>query len=209
MNIVFLLITADSRAMRRRVALIAATVVLAGALAFSAAMTDSHIRDFFFQRAHVEKSYDKGPNGRFGHQERFIPMMFELPNGMGPLRFRLTFGLEPHSSYINAFASNGWLGGFSFILLVLSTCFVGFRQCLTRHPWTRQAQVLFATTFVAFLQGFQIDIDHWRQYYLSLGAVWGIEAARRRWLAHRTRAECAAPARADLSRPNWRGGEDG
>ena len=31
--------------------------------------------------------------------------------GFGPLRFRLFFDLDPHNSYINAFASYGWLGG--------------------------------------------------------------------------------------------------
>ena len=128
-----------------------------------------------------------GSNGRFGNQIRSIPMLIDLPNGFGPLRFRLTFELEPHNSYINAFASNGWLGGFAFIALALSTFFVGFRQCLTRHPFMRPAQVLFAATFVYFVQGLQIDIDHWRMFYGSLGAVWGIEAARQRWLRQSSR----------------------
>ncbi len=33
-----------------------------------------------------------------------------------------------------------------------------------------------------FLQGFQIDIDHWRFVFFLLGAVWGLDASRRRWL---------------------------
>jgi O-antigen ligase len=179
----FLFKTADSTGMRLRIASGAAGVVLLAAAGLTAALSVDSVRAFFFQRAAVTQDYDEGPNGRFGNQIRSIPMLLELPNGFGPLRFRLIFGLEPHNSYINAFASNGWLGGFSFILLTLTTCFVGFRQSLTRHPWTRQAQVLFAATFVFFLQGFQIDLDHWRMFYVSLGAAWGIEAARRRWLS--------------------------
>ena len=179
----FLFKTADSTRMRLRIASGAAGVVLLAAAGLTAALSVESLRAFFFQRAAVTQDYDEGPNGRFGNQIRSIPMLMERPNGFGPLRFRLTFGLEPHNSYINAFASNGWLGGFSFILLTLTTCFVGFRQSLTRHPWTRQAQVLFAATFVFFLQGLQIDLDHWRMFYVSLGAVWGIEAARRRWLS--------------------------
>jgi hypothetical protein len=27
----------------------------------------------------------------------------------------------------------------------------------------------------------QIDIDHWRHFYLILGMIWGMEAARRKW----------------------------
>ena len=64
-----------------------------------------------FQRAHAEQDYDSGPNGRFGNQERSLPMLLVLPNGFGPLRFRLTFGLDPHNSYLNAFGSNGWFPG--------------------------------------------------------------------------------------------------
>ena len=34
---------------------------------------------------------------------------------------------------------------------------------------------------VLLIQGFQIDVDHWRQLFLCFGAVWGMEAARLRW----------------------------
>lgn len=179
----FLFKTADSSAMRRRIVAGAAGGLIIASIAVMGALSEDSVREFFLKRATVTQDYDDGPNGRFGNQMRSIPMLFDLPNGFGPLRFRLTFGLEPHNSYINAFASNGWLGGFSFIALTISTFLVGFRQCLTRHPWMRPAQVLFAATFVFFVQGLQIDIDHWRMFYVTLGAVWGIEAARRRWLA--------------------------
>ncbi len=185
----FLINTADSKAMRLRVMAGLVGVFAIVSVALMSALTVESLRDFFFLRASVTQDYDEGPNGRFGNQIRSLPMLIDRPNGFGPLRFRLTFGLEPHNSYINAFASNGWLGGFSFIALTLATWFVGFRQCLTRHPWMRQSQVLFSATFVFLLQGFQIDIDHWRMFYLSLGAVWGIEAARRRWLAQREHSE--------------------
>jgi O-antigen ligase len=183
MVVAFLFKTTDSLALRARILAGAAGGLFILAIAVTGALSVDSVREFFFQRAAVTQDYDEGPNGRFGNQARSIPMLFDLPNGFGPLRFRLTFGLEPHNSYINAFASNGWLGGFAFIALTLSTFFVGFRQCLTRHPWMRPAQVLFAATFVFFVQGLQIDIDHWRMFYVSLGAVWGIEAARQRWLS--------------------------
>ena len=186
----FLIKTADTRRMRLRVLAGATGVILAVFVGLMGVLSVPDVRDFFFDRAQAAQDYDSGPNGRFGNQQRSIPMLFDLPNGFGPLRFRITFGLEPHNSYINAFASNGWLGGFAFISLTFATFFVGFRQCLTRHPWLRQAQVLFSSTFVYFAQGLQIDIDHWRMFYVSLGAVWGIEAARRRWLA---RGEQRAP----------------
>jgi O-antigen ligase len=189
MIVAFLIKTADTAKMRLRIIAGATAVVLAASLALISALSIDSIHDYFFERASVTQDYDEGPNGRFGNQLRSIPMLLERPLGFGPLRFRLIFGLEPHNSYINAFASNGWLGGFSFIMMVLSTCYVGFRQCVTRHPWNRQAQILFSATFVFFLQGFQIDIDHWRMFYLTLGAVWGIEAARCRWLTQNDQAQ--------------------
>jgi O-antigen ligase len=184
----FLIGTADSDRMRLRVIGGAVAVVLLAAGGLLAALSVDTVREFFFQRAAVTQDYDQGPNGRFGNQIRSIPMLIDRPNGFGPLRYRLIFELEPHNSYINAFASNGWLGGFAFLLLVGATTFVGFRQSLTRHPYMRPAQLLFATTFVFFLQGLQIDLDHWRMFYVSLGAVWGVEAARQKWLGDARRA---------------------
>ena len=120
--------------------------------------------------------------GRFGNQIRSIPMLLDRVNGFGPLRFRLIFGLEPHNSYVNAFASYGWLGGFAFVLLVGLTTYVGFRVVWKPSPYRRVAQVYWPSLLVFLLQGFQIDIDHWRHVFLMFGAVWGIETARVRWL---------------------------
>ncbi|MBB4199497.1 hypothetical protein GGD83_003313 [Rhodoblastus sphagnicola] len=183
MMVGFLIVTADSKRMRFRVAASAAGVLLMVIVGVGAALSVDSLRTSFSERVSLGHDYDEGPDGRFGRQIRAIPMLLDRPNGFGPLRFRLTFGLEPHNSYVNSFASNGWLGGFSFIALALTTGFVGFRLCGRSHPYQRQAQVLFPATFVYFLQAMQIDIDHWRMFYLSVGSVWGLEAARLRWLA--------------------------
>jgi hypothetical protein len=103
------------------------------------------------------------------------------------LRFRNWFDLEPHSSYVNGFASYGWLGGLSFILIVATTTWVGFRLCFANSPYRSFAQVYWPALMGFFLQGFQIDIDHWRHVYLLIGAVWALETARRRWLEREQR----------------------
>src|SRR5215207_2653385 len=122
-------------------------------------------------------------------------MLIERPNGLGPLRWRLTFGLEPHNSYIGGFANGGWLGGFAFLFLVLATGYVGFRLCLSPSPFRRQAQIVWPALFVFFLQALQIDIDHWRHGYLMMGAVWGLECARLRWLEQNRASTHDVPAR--------------
>ena len=141
----------------------------------------------------VGEEYD---DPRFANQLASLPMLLDRPLGFGPLRFRLIFDLEPHSSYVNAFASYGWLGGLSFLLLVGATCFVGFRLCFARSPYRPLALIVWPALFGFFLQGFQIDIDHWRHVYLMLGMVWGMEAARQKWRLDQARASALASASA-------------
>ncbi|WP_158807638.1 O-antigen ligase [Beijerinckia sp. L45] len=176
-------LTADSRAMRQRILTMSGLALGLGLFAMVAALSDTTVRNFFLQRAAVTQEYDEGYTGRFGNQMRSLPMLVEKPEGFGPLRFRLIFDLEPHNSYIGAFANDGWIGGFAWFALVLTSLFVGFRLMFKRSPFQRLAQVFAPTLFVLLMQGFQIDVDHWRQLFLCFGAVWGMEAARLRWAA--------------------------
>jgi hypothetical protein len=128
-------------------------------------------------------------------------MLIDRPEGFGPLRFRLVFGLEPHNSYVGAFANNGWIGGFAWILIVATSVFVGFRLMLVRSPYSGFAQVFFPTLFALLLQGFQIDVDHWRQVFLCFGAVWGLEAARQRWVARERAADRRCRAVSEKAEP--------
>lgn len=188
--------TSDSHKARFRTSLVALAVVLLGVVVVFGILSDDSVRDFFLMRASPTQDYDEGPTGRFGNQLRSLPMLMERPNGMGPLRFRLTFGLDPHSSYVNAFASNGWLGGFAFIGLAALTGFVGFRLCFARSPYMRRAQLVWPALLAFFLQGLQIDIDHWRYLFIHLGAIWGLEAARTKWIASRSRSASSLRDRA-------------
>ncbi|MCC3247241.1 hypothetical protein LG047_18285 [Methylocystis sp. WRRC1] len=173
---------AEGAGARRRLVVIFAIVVAAAVAALLVALSIEQVRDVFLVRASLSQDYDVGETGRFGNQLRSLPMLLELPFGMGPLRFRSFFGLDPHNSYIGAFANAGWLGGFAFLFLIGVSTFVGFRLCFAPSPFRRNAQVVFIALLMFFLQGFQIDIDHWRFVYLLMGGVWGLEAARLRWL---------------------------
>ena len=173
-------LTAETIGLRRRVVRMTALAGLLGALALGGLLSVPSVRTVFTQRAAVAQDYDEGVTGRFGNQIRSLPMLVERPLGFGPLRFRLTFGLEPHNSYVGGFANDGWIGGFTWIAIVLVSLFVGFRQMLVRSPYRRLAQVYVPTMTVLAIQGLQIDVDHWRQLFLCFGAVWGMEAARLR-----------------------------
>jgi hypothetical protein len=181
MLIVASFVTAQTATLRRRIAIMTFLGVGAAVLFLVVLFSQENIRDFFLQRAQMH-DYDEGSTGRFGNQLHAIPMLLDLPWGFGPLRFRKFFSLEPHNSYIGGFANDGWLGGLAWILIVLTTCFIGFRLMFVASPYRRVAQGVFPGLLALFLQGFQIDIDHWRQLYLFSGMIWGFEGARRRWL---------------------------
>ena len=193
-------VTAEDRRTRRRIAWMSVTAIAIGVIGILAVMADDEARKFFLMRATLTQEYDEGVTGRFGNQLRSLAMLPNLPFGFGPLRFRTVFDLDPHNSYIGAFANEGWIGGLVWIMLTVMSTFVGFRLMTRPSPYRRLAQIFFPALFATLLQGFQIDIDHWRQLYIMLGAVWGLEAARQRWAA--TQGETARPPPLTLRPPD-------
>jgi hypothetical protein len=168
------LVAPDAARRARIVALTLVTLMLA-VVALLVALSFEDIRAVFETRASFDQSYDQGVTGRFGSQLRSIPLLLDEPNGFGPLRFRWIFNQQdPHNVYVNAFASYGWLGGFSWLALMAATAYVGWRLVFRRAPTQQHAIAIWAVLFVHILQGLQIDTDHWRHFYLMLGLVWGL-----------------------------------
>jgi hypothetical protein len=141
------------------------------------ALSFEEVRSLFEMRASLSQSYDVQSGGRFDNQIKSLPMLLERPNGFGPLRFSSIFPEDPHNVYINGFASYGWLGGFAYLAFSVLTVIVGVRCVATPSPFRREAIAVFATLAMLMLQGFTIDTDHWRHFYVLAGAIWGIHAA--------------------------------
>lgn len=169
-------LTAPSAARRARIVGLSLLALGFVVVALLFALSFENIRSVFEVRANLVQDYDGGVTGRFGNQLRSIPLLLDEPNGFGPLRFRWLFPEDPHNVYINAFASYGWLGGFSWLALMAATCLVGWRLVFQRTPRQTHAIALWSVLFVTILQGMQIDTDHWRHMYLMLGLVWGLAA---------------------------------
>jgi hypothetical protein len=147
-------------------------------LLLAAVLSIPEISALFEQRASLNQDYDGGALGRFGGQLRSIPLLLESPNGFGPLRFPLVVGNEdPHNVYINSFAAYGWLGGLSYFAFIAITLYVGWRLVLRKGPYRSLAIPIWASAFFTILQGFQIDTDHWRHFFLLVGLTWGLTAA--------------------------------
>jgi len=184
-------LTAPSTRGRLRVLALTATAVVALLLLFAFLMSFESIAQMLKERAQLLQSYDVGQGGRFVLQELALGALLQFPTGMGPFEFARVHGTQQHNVYLQAFLVYGWLGAMAYFLLLMSTVMVGLRTALVRTPW----QPYLITAVAAFIgevaEGFVIDTDHWRHFYLLLGLVWGLAAATLREVR---RAPARAPA---------------
>jgi hypothetical protein len=175
--VALMFITSPSMRFRARIASFAIGSSIAAGCMLAVLLSLQAVTTMFAERAALVQSYDVGSGGRFTVQARAWGMIFDYPNGMGPLQYAHYFGLDPHNDYLNAFYSNGWIGGVTYPVLVLVTLFVGFRALLVQTPWQPYLIAAFAAYAGLVTEGIIIGTEHWRHYYLLLGLVWGLSAA--------------------------------
>lgn len=169
--------TTRSARFRLRIVSFAALAVVAVAGLVALLLSFDAIGAMFQERASVVQYYDAGESGRFGRQLLAVNAILENPAGLGPHQFAAIFKLDPHNVYLNAFLAYGWIGGVAYIALVLSTIALGFRCILILAPWQPVLIAAYATFIGVAIEGFVIDTDHWRHFFLLLGMVWGLSAA--------------------------------
>jgi len=187
MMMALLFMTTPSGWFRARLIAFSVMVSLAVAGLLVGLLAVGNVGDVFKERASLNQYYDVGESGRFGNQKKSVHELLELPNGFGPLQFRNHYGNDPHQVYLNAFASYGWLGGFSYLALVLITLVIGLRTVFVATPWQRYFIPVMATFTGVAAEGMVIDTDHWRHYYLLLGLVWGFSIATINFKRHSAR----------------------
>lgn len=172
-----LMLTAPTPRARMRLTVFAFAGVFVLAVGLVALMSIDSVREMFLQRAQAVQSYDVGQGGRFQLQEYALSSLLDYPLGMGPHEFARIYGLQQHNVYLQAFVVYGWIGGISYILLIVATLLVGLRAVMVRAPWQNALIVSFATFVGLAGEGAIIDTDHWRHFFLLLGLVWGLAAA--------------------------------
>ena len=175
--VALMFMTAQSARFRLRIVAFAALAVVAVIGLIAALLSIDAIGAMFQERASVVQYYDAGESGRFGRQALAVATILDNPAGLGPHQFAAIFKLDPHNVYLNAFLAYGWIGGAAYIALVLSTLALGFRCILILTPWQPVLIASYATFLGVALEGFVIDTDHWRHFFLLLGMVWGLSAA--------------------------------
>ena len=172
-----MVLTSRTRAQRSRIIVMAVVAVVVVMVLLAVLLSFDSIGEMFRQRASFDQSYDEGRFGRFGRHILGADMALDLPFGIGPLQFRNYFPEDTHNSYLNAFMSGGWLSGICYPALVFVTVITGFRHVFIPVPWQRAYLAIFAAFLGTVGESFVIDTDHWRHFWMMLGAMWGMFAA--------------------------------
>lgn len=174
-----LLFAPSNRQRIKMIGLGTASLIAAGGVLAIAAQTPA-VGELLSERAALTHDYDVGPDGRFGGQAKAKMLIVENPLGLGAQVFAPYYHHEePHNVYLNMFLNAGWVGGLLFIVLVWMTVLLGLRHAMRRTA----TQSLFVIVLAAFIgnaiEGFIIDLDHWRHFYLQMAIVWGLMLAGR------------------------------
>jgi len=176
--IVLAFITADNDRERIRIIVLGAITVALAAAFIIAALSFPSVSSMFTERAQLIQPYDVGSGGRFRLQELAIGAVLADPNGMGPFGFSdANGGTQQHNVYLQAFLVYGWTGGIAYLTLLAATFWTALRSVFVRTPWQPYLICAFATFVGEVLEGFVIDTDHWRHFFLLLGMIWGLAAA--------------------------------
>jgi hypothetical protein len=178
-----MVLTSPSTKQRSRIIIMAMAAVVAAVAVIAVLLQFDFIADMFKQRASFDQQYDEGRFGRFGRHVLGAQMALDLPFGIGPLQFTKFFPEDTHNSYLNAFMSGGWISGICYPALIFTTVLLGFRYVFVRVPWQRAYLAVFAAFLGTVGEAFIIDTDHWRHFWLMLGAMWGMFVAAQQYMA--------------------------
>jgi len=171
------LLTAPDHKTRLRIITLTALAAAAFAALLVLLLSFDAIGGMFKERAQLIQSYDVGSGGRFRLQEIALSSILNFPNGMGPFEFARVYGLQQHNVYLQAFLVYGWAGAMAYFLLLMTTILVGLRCAFARTPWQPYMITAVAVFIGEVAEGFVIDTDHWRHFFLLLGMIWGLAAA--------------------------------
>src|SRR4051812_7619587 len=183
-----MVLTSQSQAKRSRIIVMAVVAVIIAAALVAVLLSFDSIAEMFKQRASFDQSYDEGRFGRFGRHILGADMALDLPFGIGPLQFHNYFPEDTHNSYLNAFMSGGWISGICYPALVFVTALTGFRYVFVPAPWQRTYLAIFSAYLGTVGESFIIDTDHWRHFWMMLGAMWGLFVAAEQYNARARQA---------------------
>jgi O-antigen ligase len=169
------LVTTRREADFKRFAAVATLGTFTLVAAIGAVLELDVVGDLFEQRASLDQSYDEGPDGRFGGQAKAIGLILTHPFGVGTHTFRDTLHPEEaHNVYLSQFLNAGWIGGMLYTISVVVTTAAGLYAIRRRTALQGPLIVAVASFLGLALEGFIIDTDHWRHFFILMGLTWGL-----------------------------------
>ncbi len=165
---------------RARLVFIMIVGVVASALALVWLLSFESVGDLFANRAQLTQNYDSAANGRFAGQLVTIEKILANPLGLGARGFLPDWFEQPHNVYLFLFMVGGWPGGLFYIAMLVLTLAYGFKA-LSRPSPSHGISIIFISCFIGLvMEGVVVDTDHWRHFFVVMGAVWGIGAMAER-----------------------------
>lgn len=158
------------------------------ALLLAVALSIPEVSALFADRAQLVEEYDTARYGRFARHVLGFFLAQENPLGIGPYTFGYLFGEEEHNMWLKGFMTYGWLGGFSYVILVLWTLAAATPLLFKPRPWQAAFQCVYAVFVGHLLIHNVIDNDHWRHLFLIYGLLWGTIAAEKMHVRRMRRA---------------------
>ena len=192
MMVLVMFIKERSGAFRLKIIVLALSGVIFAVVALVVALQIPQVADLLTARASLEQDYDSGHLGRFDrHKLGFLAAMSQ-PLGIGPMVFSTIYPEDEHNIWLKSLTSYGWLGFISYVGLVWTTIWFGFRYLLRERPWQPYLMIAWITICGHELIGNVIDTDHWRHHFLLFGIVWGCAALEHGYQKRRARAPTTA-----------------
>ena len=130
----------------------------------------------FLQRLTFAESYDLGREGRYGRYLLVLPMILDHPMGYGVLQLEKIFPEPIHNIWLSSFVNYGWLGGFTWIVLFVSSIVVSIQNYRrTRSPTV--LVLMFSLVGIVMCASLH-EGEHWRHMWLFYGMVWGLNSRK-------------------------------
>lgn len=171
-------VTASGQSQRTRIVFLSCIGALITIGAVVVALQFDTVSSLLSQRASLTQSYDVGPDGRFGGQEKAIDLVLSNPLGIGAQQFTPIYHHEEvHNVFLSIVLNAGWIGGGAYWIMVGLTLVLGFRHAMRATAWRPLFIIAYAGFAATAFEGWIIDSDHWRSFYTLMAIIWGLMSA--------------------------------
>jgi len=126
----------------------------------------------FLGRFTLAEPYDLGSEGRYARYLLVLPMIIQNPLGLGVLQLTKIFPEPIHDIWLSSFVNYGWVAGFTWIILTVSSVVVS----ILNYRRTRDEIVialLISLVGIVWCASLH-EGEHWRHMWLFFGLVWGL-----------------------------------